>query len=730
MTRAAELRTVRNLSVAVLCSGAAFALAGPGVASAATTAAANDADPYTIIVTAQKREQDVQQVPISMSVIEGDQLQQFNIKDFIELDRYVPNFFVQATPGNNAFYIRGIGSTPGNLAFEQTVGLFVDGLYGGHARQFQAPFLDVERVEVLRGPQGALVGKNTSAGAINVITAKPTRDFEASAELSHEFEQDGNRAFGVISGPLSDNFSGRLAAQYEDTDGYIKNLTLGGDEPKRESVFARGSLMYDNNDGINVLWRLEGGNVDLTGNAVERILTPSDPNLERSTGGFPGFVGKDFDDTNTLNSSITTNLDIGEFVLTSITGYSSYDYKKRLDSDFSPANLFASMFAEDFSQISQEFRLTSPAGKKIEYIVGIYGHYNDYDLDQSTRLDFGPYDGLSQRWFRQHNTTVSTYGSLTWHVTDDLRLLGSLRYTFDKRTANQDRANTGAVLPSYLATPLSGRLYDREWDPSVAIQYDVTPDIMVYTSYGQGSKAGGFIGAQATTLPGQFVIRPESSESWEAGIKLAALDRRLRLSIAAYRTTFDDLQVSTWDTTTASFVTSNAGKARSQGVESNLNYALFKGFDVFASFAYLDTEFLDFPGALCAYNLVGCTPATNNAKGYPLPRAPKRNGSVGFNAEFPLINGWDFVGSGTLTFRSFAYLEETYNPAAGQPGYGKYDLRAGVRSPDKHWEVALVGKNLGDKITASHAFNTPVTGGISKFIQEPRTIALQANYSY
>lgn len=726
MSRPEKIRLGRNSSVAVLCAGVAVAIASP----TAVLAAPGDVDPYTIIVTAQKREQDVQQVPISMTVIGGDQLAKFDIKDFIELDRYVPNFFVQATPGNNAFYIRGIGSTPGNLAFDQTVGLFVDGLYGGHARQFQSPFLDVERVEVLRGPQGALVGKNTSAGAINVITARPTRDFLATAEMSHEFEQDGNRAFGVLSGPLSDKFSARLAAQYEDTDGYIENLTLGGDEPKRESVFARGSLMYENNSGLNVLWRLEGGNVDLTGNAIERLLTSSDPDLKRSTGGFPGFMDKDFDDTDTLNSSITTTLDIGKFTLTSITGYSSYDYKKRIDSDFSPANLFASMFAEDFSQVSQEFRLASPTGNLIEYIVGVYGHYNNYDLDQATRLDFGPFDGLSQRWFRQHNTAVSTYGSMTVNVTKDLRVLGSLRYSFDKRTARQERENTGVVLPSYLDTSLSGRLYDREWDPSVAIQYDVTPDIMVYTSYGQGSKTGGFIGAQATTQQSQFIIKPESSETWEAGIKLAALDRRLRMSLAAYRTTFEDLQVSTWDTTTASFVTSNAGKARSQGVEANFNYVILGGFDIFGSFAFLDTEFRDFPGALCAYNLVGCTPATNNAAGYPLPRAPRRSGTLGFNVTLPLTEDWEFVGSSALTFRSFSYLEETYNPAAGQSGYGKYDLRAGVRSTDKHWEVALVGKNLGDKITASHAFNTPVTGGISKFIQESRTIALQARYSY
>ncbi|MCB1632873.1 MAG: Plug domain-containing protein, partial [Pseudomonadales bacterium] len=140
----------RHLRTALLGSVAAMLAATPAMAQTA----ADDADDGAIIVTAQKREQDVQDVPISMAVVSGDTLTNLNVKDFTELDRFVPNFYVQPTPGNNAFYIRGIGSTPGNLAFDQTVGLFVDGIYGGHARQFQAPFLDVERVEVLRGPQG------------------------------------------------------------------------------------------------------------------------------------------------------------------------------------------------------------------------------------------------------------------------------------------------------------------------------------------------------------------------------------------------------------------------------------------------------------------------------------------------------------------------------------------------------------------------------------------------
>ncbi len=353
----------RRITLRAALLGAAATFAFTGAASAQETVetggSAEEQGESTqnssiIVVTAQKREQDVQDVPISMAVVSGGSLSDLGITDFKELDRYVPNLFVQETPGNNAYYIRGIGSTPGNLAFEQTVGLFVDGIYGGHARQFQAPFLDVERVEVLRGPQGALVGKNTSAGAISIVSAKPTDYFTAQLDASYEFEYGGTRIFGMASGPVSDVVSVRLAAQYEDADGYIENVTLGGSETKRQTFFARGSLLIDSGGPVDLLIKIEGGNVDLTGSSVERLLTNNDPDLERSTGGFPGFVDKDFDNTDTINMAATANFEIGDHTLTSITGYSSYSYEKRLDSDFGPAPPCSGHYSKRISHNSRK----------------------------------------------------------------------------------------------------------------------------------------------------------------------------------------------------------------------------------------------------------------------------------------------------------------------------------------------------------------------------------------
>lgn len=722
-------RQMYLIQTGLMASVASAALVAPAMAGQSTPV--SSVDDGVIVVTAQKREQDVQDVPISMAVVSGQQLTTMGIQDFNQLDRFVPNFYVQTTPGNNAFYIRGIGSTPGNLAFEQTVGLFVDGVYGGHARQFQAPFLDLARIEVMRGPQGALVGKNTSAGAISVISARPTFELEAAAEASYEFEPGGTRLFGMVSGPITDVVAVRVAAQYEDYDGYIENLILGGDETGRKALFGRASVLIDSGGPVDLLIKVEGGNVDLTGTASERILTPDDPDLERSTGGFPGFVDKDFDDTNTLNAVATANIKIGEHVLTSISGYSSYDFEKRLDADFGPAPAFASSFAEKFSQMSQELRLTSPTTGALEYIIGGYFHVNDYDLLQSTLIQFGPFNGRADRVFRQENTVWSGFGSATWHIAETFRLIGSLRYTYERKVANQTRQNTGVVLPTWITTPLSGNRTEREWDPSVSVQWNAAPDVMLYASYGQGSKAGGFVGAQSTTTPAQFEIEPENAETFEIGAKLAVMERRLRLNMALFRTDFQDLQVSSFDAVTTSFITSNAGKARSQGFEGDLSFAITEGFLLVGSLAYLDAKFLDFPGAQCPFDDPGCVPANNNAAGQPLPRSPKWSGTLNADLTFPIGDSVEFNVNGGMTFRSFAYLEESYNPAAGQDGHAKFDLRAAVRSADQRWELAFLGKNLTNEITASHAFATPLAAGVvSKFIQQPRSIAVQAMFRY
>jgi iron complex outermembrane receptor protein len=217
--------------------------AAPGLAIAQTDSDVDVDEEYTVLdqvtVTAQKREESLSEVPLSISVISGLTIDKESIQNFEELDERVPNFFVGRSPGADAIFIRGLGAGSGSPTLEQSVVMFVDEIYGGNARQFQIPWLDMERVEVLRGPQGTLVGKNTSAGAVRIISRRPTDEFEAYASAEYDFELDGPTINAILSGPVSEGFGLRGAFKYRNVDGYVYNSLTDEDEPGDEELAGR-----------------------------------------------------------------------------------------------------------------------------------------------------------------------------------------------------------------------------------------------------------------------------------------------------------------------------------------------------------------------------------------------------------------------------------------------------------------------------------------------------------
>lgn len=684
-----------------------------------------------VVVTARKRQERLQDVPISANVTSGASLEKRDITALGQMDRYVPNLFIQQTPANQAVYIRGIGSSAGNLAFEQSVGLFVDGIYAGRGRQFAAPFLDLERVEVLRGPQGALFGKNTSAGAINITSRGPTTAFEASSELNATVTgQPGFDLTQIVSGPITDTLGARVAVRYADNDGWLKNGTTNQSEPHNKTALARLTLDWAPIDRLNVRLKVEGARIELEGQPMSTVAPGHGLTFTRAT--TPG--APDYDNTNSFDTALTANYQMGGFTLTSITGYSKYNYAKVIDSDFTAASILNSSFIEAFEQTSQELRLTSPTSGRLKYVVGVYYHHNTVDLTQGTGIQLGPLNGTSNRIFSQDDDTVSLYGQASYDLTSALRATVGLRQTWDDKSADQTRANTGRVPPSWIATPLSGSRHETAFDPSAQLQYTFNPDAMVYVSYAQGSKAGGFVAAQSTTTQSQFQFEGERAKSWEVGAKLQMLDRRVRLNVALFDTKYDDLQVSVWNPQAAAFITGNAASATTKGVEVELGARLTRSLDLSFSGGYLDAMYDDFPGAGCIYPLpvipagLACV---QNIGGTRIPRAPRWSMASTLDLNQPLTDGLNLVGSLTVSYRSEAFLEDTLNPVSLQPAYAKVDLRLGIAGARDRWELAVVGKNLTDKLTASHAFGTPfVTGSETYVVDPPRVIALQARLRY
>ena len=363
-------------------------------APAKTVAAAEEESTANeIIVTAQKRAQNVQDVPISMGVVSGSMLEKFTTNDLKGIANFVPNVYVQTTAGNNVIYIRGFGSPPANFGFDQAVSLYVDGIYAGKSRQSQQPFFDIERVEVLRGPQGALFGKNTAAGAVSVVSAKPTSHTEASLNTLYNFDQAGFETWGYFSGPVTDTLGVRLALKFTAQDGYITNQFNGAKEPKNDEQLGRLTIKWEPSANFDLTAIADYGNHDVTGgsNVSSSLTGPQDPHDTRFL--TPSSLGQEGTSTESLMLSATANWRIGDYTITSVTGWSQFNsniingFDQTIPSGGYTTNSVFNSFPEDFSQFSEELRLSSPAGEKFEYIVGLYYDNSDYHLTQLGGFD-------------------------------------------------------------------------------------------------------------------------------------------------------------------------------------------------------------------------------------------------------------------------------------------------------------------------------------------------------
>lgn len=380
-----------------LLAGAAVLLGGSEAAATASSEADMRASSVLeeVIVTAQKRTQNLQDVPTSITAVSGDMIRSEGIYQLEELSSRIPNVFLsEATSASDHFVVRGISSGV-NLGFEQAVGQVVDGIFYGRSRFGRAVFLDVERVEMLRGPQGAIIGKNTSAGAINITTKSPTREFEAWVSGGYEFEaEDGYTMEGAVSGPLANDLFARVALRYDDRDGYLKNVADGSEPQSREDFTGRLKLLWEPTDAFDATFAYQHGDFDRAGRNQELsvcgpdILAIFDANnitddckLDYKANRLDVRNGVNTPETHTTEFDtvgVTLNWHWANHTLTSLTGYAQYDWHDKFDTDFTALELLGVDVTDDYEQFSQELRLTSASGGRFDYIVGgFFQHFED-----------------------------------------------------------------------------------------------------------------------------------------------------------------------------------------------------------------------------------------------------------------------------------------------------------------------------------------------------------------
>lgn len=738
-----------------------------------------------IVVTAQKRPQSLQDVPVSINAIGGDKLTEANLTKLEDVTAYVPNLSMSETGIGTQIFIRGIGSGI-NQGFEQSVGTYIDGIYYGRAQLSRAPFMDLERIEVLRGPQGILFGKNSIAGAINMSTAKPTDELELKAGVVYEPEYNQREVNLVASGPLSESVRGRLAIRNYNDDGYLENQLQDRDEPGREERAIRGTLTWDVTERFDLTLKAERDTFDVTGRQIEIVkelprgdgaqygqvlasLTGDSRLLDNELDYVRQANSDEYSNNTVDNVTLTANYDAGFAILTSVTGSAGYEFSENCDCDFTGADIFSVSNNEEYRQFSQELRLVSPGGETVDWMAGVFYQRSELDFNESTEFSKTSILGLLNpqlqliqginvpRAYEQDSEAASVFAQATWNINEAWAVTAGGRYTREnkegsrrmntvntatgtadpvaafviKQAFNVDTEELQVFIPTSEGHDLSGERDESSFTPSLSLQYIMNDDVMFYASGSTGFKAGGY-DARANQIE-SFEFEPEKATTYELGAKTHLFDDRAEINAAAFYTGYKDLQTSQFDGILG-FVVGNAKKAVVKGVELDGRFALPYNLMWTAAVGYLDFEYTDFDSGNCYHDQPDQQPGgICDYTGKESQYTPTWSGSTSLEHSYN-FNDLTLRSTIDLTYQGQQYIHPNLDPRWDYTPGTKVNGRIALES--ESWTVALVGKNLTDKETVTYVNTAPLSASTFQtpayygFVERPRTIALQADYRY
>lgn len=720
-----------------------------------------------VFVTAQKREQGLQDVPIAISTVSGEFVRDMNIANLQELSQLEPSLYVAESFVGDSIYIRGLGSGQNNLGFEQAVGRVVDGFFYGRSRFSRISFLDIERIEVLKGPQGALLGKNTTAGAINITTARPTDEFSGYITPTWEFEgAEGYTLEGAVSGALTETFRGRIALKRADHDGFIENTITGADDVNKEETLGRLSLTWDATENVQLLFQYQYGNIDHKGGNNQYSKCVADLSFI-----FAGISGDDctanYYRTGTATKNginveakytdfdtygLTIDWDLGSHTFSSLTGFAEYDYRDLQDGDRSPIESTLPEFAEDYQQFTQEFRLASPSGERHEYLFGLFFMDKEQDTDYTVHFNVAAANAVQSRntFTHEEGTTYALFGQWTTHLTEHWDLTFGGRYTYEEKEAHSVQYGSvlyttvpdpdcASFIPGVCAThDIRGDLDEDDFSPEISVQWRPNDEAMYYASLRRGFKAGGFdhnlvADDSDPDIMDRFQFDDEQVTAFELGAKLTLADGAGRLNIALFRSEFDDLQLGGFlDSSSAINTVTNAAGATSQGLEADLTWRVTEGLTLLANVAYIDSTYDDYQDAPC-YTLqtTGCANGRQDLSGEKLQFTADWKGSAGAEYVWRMSNGMELVGFVLAYYVDDFPLQADLDPSLYQDSFLKTDARLTLLSPTQTWALSLIGRNLGDELTTSYGDDVPAQPGtVWRSVDAPRSISLQGSWRF
>lgn len=721
------------------------------VALGASAAHAQDQEPQgleEIVVTAQKRSESLQDVPIAISAFSDKDLSRMSGNVMEQVARSSPNVYFQQSDSmkSSKTKIRGISAVSNTAGSDPSVGYYLDEVYLGGTVGNNIDLYDVERVEVLRGPQGTLFGRNTMGGVISVTSRRPSNRLEGYAEA-----QFGNynlqRYKASVSGPLvEDKLAVSLSGTYYDRDGYLFNANLQRDTNDAHQYGGRASVLFTPSDQAEFLLSFDYRKVDQTGQSQETYannpaamlsfthanFNPTDRQV------FGDFIGREtFEGWGT---SLNARLKFGGVDLVSVTGYRSHDYLVEGESDQVPFGIGRNFDPESVDMFTQELRLQSNGDGKLRWVAGVY-YYDNHAVNdggiviQKDLLDLFGAGFLAPLYGGSRGDTKTTswavFGSLDYAITDKLTLTVGGRYTHDKKVFSWDQRDLEAVFGDPILGGTGTASGSRSWSkftPAVTVNYRANPDVMFYGTVSQGYKGGGFNDGSGVPSQQSTPYDPETMWNYEIGMKSSFMDNRLVLNIAAFKMDWRDIQVRADDPSTPNSFDprlSNAGKAHSNGLEVELKALLGDRFTLQASGAYLDTGYDE-----------GEIPV-GVGQGIPLvefAQAPEFSYSLSGEYVQPISDKVEAKFRLEWQGQSKTYLTvDSRDPYRVEPGYGVLNGRITIGSPDDRWRVSLWALNLTDKtyrISAFDLYNNGLVGQYFSILGAPRTYGVDLRFGF
>ncbi|WP_169303035.1 TonB-dependent receptor [Thalassotalea mangrovi] len=843
---------ISTLVLAALCQTPALAQEGEPESTKALE---------KITVTSQKRVQSLDEVPISVSAMNADKIEAAGIERFEDLSAYIPNFKVAKDSIADRINIRGMQS--GNQAgFEQSVGSFVNGVYRGRGAQSRFSFMDVERVEVLRGPQSVLFGKNTVAGALNITTARPDEEFNGRVSIGYNPTHDQTELSGMLTGSLTDELRARVFLLSREMDeGWVHNNYYDTDNPDSEENMGRVTVEWDVTDNTMITLIGEASDYDF-GSFPHAMKVPGPLAALGSFSSYTeAFVGNadpvlDFGSSQNMEGDSSelvliseTTLDAGQLTITA--AHSEYQFDRNLDADYSGLDGLRFSDSEDFSQDSIEIRFASNTGGTFEYITGLYWQQQEMTLDGLSLFNipvlqqvlyggcaggigaFGgdvssiyaggdvvttaagvialggentpaslvnacgtaaAFDGLPTGVGRyalleQDSDMFGVFAQGTWNVSEDFRATVGLRYTMEEKSANKHGYATdfipdnrtestnplviavsqqvGEFVTHHFTDSDDGMTRDEDtptW--SVNLQYDINDDTMSYATASTGFKAGGYNSFYMRSNQRgpniadsrDVAFEDENVLAFELGLKTSFLDGSADLNVAAFHSTFDDLQVSVFSGNTT-FEVQNAAEATSYGLEMDGRWRAtealtFSGsvgllnfeYDTFANQACTSDQFLaerqrlfaqangDLAsqiGIAMGYSNAMCANAgINDMSGRTASNAPDISAALAANhvAEF---GSFDLITNVDVNYHSEVYRVDDLDPIGKEPSQTFVNASITLDAVDQGWSLTLTGKNLTDVEHFDYINDVPLFAGAHNFMPlAGRNWMLKFNYAF